>query len=149
MPTLEERIDRLESVSDQVKVSVIAVRPQKALPENVADLSALMANMGEADMPEVANFTTQDPATIFYTSGSTGYPKGVLSSHGNIITSLMSWELEAGLHAQEYEVEAPELDYQQAVLLGVPLFHATGSHAVMLMSYRAQRKMVTMFKWSA
>jgi long-chain acyl-CoA synthetase len=29
----------------------------------------------------------------------------------------------------------------------VPLFHATGSHAIFLQSYRAQRKIVSMYKW--
>ena len=36
---------------------------------------------------------------------------------------------------------------QPATLLAVPLFHATGSHAVYLQSYRAQRKIVSMYKW--
>ena len=29
----------------------------------------------------------------------------------------------------------------------VPLFHVTGSHAVFLLSYRAQRRIVSMYKW--
>ncbi|HEY3887737.1 MAG TPA: fatty acid--CoA ligase family protein, partial [Caulobacteraceae bacterium] len=36
---------------------------------------------------------------------------------------------------------------QPATLLAVPLFHVTGSHAVYLSSYRAQRKMVCMYRW--
>src|SRR5690606_27370391 len=38
-------------------------------------------------------------------------------------------------------------DVQPAALLGIPLFHATGSHAVYLSSYRAQRRLVCMHKW--
>jgi len=41
----------------------------------------------------------------------------------------------------------PEADSQPATLLAVPLFHATGSHAVSLMSYRQQRRLVCMYKW--
>ena len=33
--------------------------------------------------------------------------------------------------------------------MAVPLFHVTGSHAVYLASYRAQRKLVCMYKWDA
>ncbi|MSX22340.1 MAG: AMP-binding protein, partial [Actinobacteria bacterium] len=36
---------------------------------------------------------------------------------------------------------------QAATLLGIPLFHVTASHAVFLSSYRAQRKIVCMYKW--
>jgi long-chain acyl-CoA synthetase len=32
-------------------------------------------------------------------------------------------------------------------LLAVPLFHATGSHAVYLASYRPQRRIICMYKW--
>ncbi|MEH6912121.1 MAG: class I adenylate-forming enzyme family protein [Oceanicoccus sp.] len=146
----QERLDRLEPVRGDVDVHVIAIRPTKALGSGVVDLEELLANVGKVDMPSVDNFTAQDPATIFYTSGSTGHPKGVLSCHGNIISALLSWELEAGLHAAEFNVEAPEdPGYQLATLQGVPLFHVTGSHAVMLSCHRAQRKLVCMYKWDA
>jgi long-chain acyl-CoA synthetase len=146
----QERLDRLEPVRGDVDVHVIAIRPTKALGSGVVDLEDLLTNVGKVDMPSVDNFTAQDPATIFYTSGSTGHPKGVLSCHGNIISALLSWELEAGLHAAEFNVEAPEdPGYQLATLQGVPLFHVTGSHAVMLSSHRAQRKLVCMYKWDA
>jgi long-chain acyl-CoA synthetase len=44
-------------------------------------------------------------------------------------------------------VEIPEPETQPATLLAVPLFHATGSHAVFLSSYRSQRRIVSMYKW--
>jgi long-chain acyl-CoA synthetase len=43
--------------------------------------------------------------------------------------------------------QLPVPDEQQATLLAVPLFHATGSHAVYLSSYRSQRRIVSMYKW--
>ena len=46
--------------------------------------------------------------------------------------------------------EAPPPPPQQAAtLLAVPMFHATGSHAEYLASYRSQRKIVSMYKWDA
>ena len=65
----------------------------------------------------------------------------------NIISALLSWELDAQSALLIAGIEAPQLDYQPATLLAVPLFHATGSHAVYLASYRAQRKVVAMYKW--
>ena len=46
------------------------------------------------------------------------------------------------------EGRSPATPKQQPVtLLAVPLFHATGSHAVFLASFRQRRRIVYMFKW--
>ena len=101
---------------------------------------------------------SNDNATIFYTSGSTGFPKGVLSTHRNILATIFSWALVMTL---KREVEAAETELQSspdikttdapvnqsAILHCVPLFHVTGSHSGFLMSIIAGRKMVMMTKW--
>ena len=43
----------------------------------------------QAARPEV-DIAPDDHATIFYTSGTTGKPKGVLGTHRNICTNLIS-----------------------------------------------------------
>lgn len=145
-----ERLVRLAGCSDALSVACIAVRPSQ--PTAHAVLSDLLGDVGEVAMPLV-DFGPQDDATILYTSGSTGHPKGAVSCHRNIISALWSWELEGQIAALrsgalpliEAGKEPPAV--QPATLLAVPLFHATGSHAVYLMSYRAQRRMVCMYKW--
>ena len=52
-------------------------------------------------MPDVA-VAADDHATIMYTSGSTGHPKGALSSHRGILSALFSWML-LGLASQQVE----------------------------------------------
>jgi long-chain acyl-CoA synthetase len=59
----------------------------------------------------------------------------------------MSWELEGQIATTLSGVAPEEVPYQAATLLAVPLFHATGLLAVMLMSYRSQRKMIGLYKW--
>lgn len=142
----QERLDRLANCSDLLSIQTIAVRPTVAFGAGIASLDDLLRGMADVPMPEV-DLHPNDPATILYTSGSTGHPKGAVSCHRNIVTALLSWELEAQIGAMRYAIELTEPAHQPATLLAVPLFHATGSHAVYLASYRAQRKIVSMYKW--
>ena len=61
----------------------------------------------------------------------------------------MSWELDQASAIAMLPEAPPPPTHQVATLLAVPLFHATGSHAVYLASYRSQRKIVSMYKWDA
>ena len=142
----QERVDRFVAMSGRVDCEVVAVRPKMELPDGIADLADLLADLAPQDMP-AADVDPTDDAMILYTSGSTGHPKGAVSCHRNVIHALLSWELDGHSALLIAGEEAPVLDHQVATLLAVPLFHATGSHAVFLNSYRAQRKVVSMYKW--
>ncbi|MGH6972232.1 MAG: AMP-binding protein, partial [Caulobacteraceae bacterium] len=139
----EERLERLAACSPALKVASVSVRAKSPRP-GVRDMRELLA--GDADMPAV-EIGPDDPATMFYTSGSTGMPKGVVSSNRNVLAALLSWELDGQVALRLSGLEPPVQAVQPAALLAVPLFHVTGSHAVYLQSYRMQRKLVSMFKW--
>ncbi len=143
----QERLARLSQCQD-LSVSIIAVRPSAAEHPGIEFNEVIGKYAEDTPMPDV-DVQPEDPATIFYTSGSTGFPKGAVATHRNILSALFSWELDGQSNLLMNDLTPPELPYQAATLLAVPLFHATGSHAVFLMSYRAQRKMVSMYKWQA
>jgi len=146
-----ERLALLESMETPIDgLRVVAVR-HSGSPAADVELSERMAAIGAVPMPEV-DIAATDLALILYTSGSTGHPKGVLSNHHNVIVALMAWEVEYGaLTERPGNVVAPEegSGLVPATLLGIPLFHVLGLHAVFLASFRGQRKLVTMYKWDA
>ena len=92
----------------------------------------------------------EDDATLFYTSGTTGKPKGALGTHRNIVSNIMASGF-AATRAHLRRGEQPPVPDphapQKATLLSVPFFHATGSHAVMTPSLFAGAKLVLMRKW--
>ena len=100
-------------------------------------------------LPDVA-IAPDDDATIFYTSGTTGKPKGALASQRNINANIMASGC-AGARAFLRRGEtppAPDPDAsQRAMLLSVPFFHATGCFAILNPSLASGAKVVMMRRW--
>ncbi|MEZ7965045.1 MAG: class I adenylate-forming enzyme family protein [Pseudomonadales bacterium] len=143
----EERLARIAPIAENLGIQIIGTRYQNLDPNlECRSFSALLAQSTSTDL-SWATVSPDDYATIFYTSGSTGHPKGAVSCHRNIMSALFSWELDLAARQLELGVSPPPATEQPATLLAVPLFHATGSHGVFLQSYRAQRKMVSMYRW--
>lgn len=142
-----ERLERLALCDPIPEVAVIGVRTDALAATNAESWQAIQDRYADARMPD-ADVAPLDDATILYTSGSTGHPKGAVSCQRNIISALFSWELDARAAAMVVGLEIEEPETQPATLMAVPLFHATGSHAVFLSSYRAQRRLICMYKWN-
>ncbi len=143
-----ERLERLAQLEKQPKdLAVVAVRTPP--PVGGIAFEDLLAGGQRDTMPDIA-IAPDDDAIMLYTSGSTGHPKGAVSTHRNVLSALMSWELDGQAGVLMGTVAAPVPGGPQPkTLLAVPLFHVTGLHAVCLGSYRSHRRIVSMYKWDA
>ncbi len=107
------------------------------------------ASLPDAALPPV-DIGSDDDATIFYTSGTTGRPKGALGTHRNIITNLISLAISPARACLRRGEVPPQPDPdapKRAFLLSVPFFHATGCHSILVPNLAAGGKIVMMYKW--
>ncbi len=85
-----------------------------------------------------------DPAVIFYTSGTTGRPKGALSTHRTMIANLQNtiYTALAGAMANPGKSLLPSGGGQMASLLTSPLFHVSGCHSGLVVALAMGVKLV-------
>ena len=132
-----ERVARMAATCRRLGVRVIAVRsPADAGPGEGVDRYEDVVDLGRP-LPEV-EFGPESDATILYTSGTTGAPKGAVSPHRAVVQALMAFGCRQAIDFARGEGEparAPS-PYPPTLILAVPLFHVTGCIPVMLWAYR-------------
>ena len=103
------------------------------------------ADLAEVPLPDVA-IAPDDAATIFYTSGTTGKPKGALGSHRNLLTNGFSSAYSGAATVLRRGDPLPEPTIR-ASLLVIPMFHVTACSASMIPTIQAGLKIVLLHKW--
>ena len=123
---------------------------------NPAEEAELAKTASEGHAVDTSPTHPDDPASILFTSGTTGRVKGAVLSHRNLTTGLLSMQLSGVmvLHhmAAKYGM-APEAMMAaappQAVLLVYPLFHISGLGSAFLSPLFSGTKIVIMRRWDA
>jgi long-chain acyl-CoA synthetase len=145
-----ERLDRLRACPDQTGAMTLVGVRLPHMPADVIAWDAVIAHGGA--MPEV----TVDPdsdACIFYTSGTTGHPKGAQLTHRGCVANLMNLlyaGASSGLATERATGISPPAEPPVPVLLiTTPLFHVTANNCGTYSTTALGGALVLMYKWEA
>jgi len=130
----DKRCQFIRPFKDELGLTLISVRADSC----EADLkyADLLAKSHSETAPSV-DINPDDDFAIYYTSGSTGNPKGVILTHRGAISTLFSWSFIA-MAIKDARGGVSLFGDNPGILLGIPLFHVTGSHAIFLLSCEAR-----------
>jgi long-chain acyl-CoA synthetase len=150
----ERLTEHLPNCPDLVRAYVSRAREEIAHPlvttiESVLGAADDWGKLPDQALPDV-EILPDDDATIFYTSGTTGKPKGALATQRGVNSNILAGAV-AGARAFLRRGEAPPQPDpdapQRSSLISVPFFHVTGCFAVLNPSLAGGAKLVMLHKW--
>ncbi|MEE4277365.1 MAG: class I adenylate-forming enzyme family protein [Halieaceae bacterium] len=148
-----ERLQRFAELRDAYSgIRVVAVRCDDERPAWAEAWTSLVEGAGE--LPEISIDPDAD-ACIFYTSGTTGRPKGAQLTHRGCVSNVMNVAFmnavqpRALCHAAGVEPPTPGSQEPVRALLATPLFHVTANNCVAQAVTLTGGKLVHMYKWDA
>jgi acyl-CoA synthetase (AMP-forming)/AMP-acid ligase II len=123
-------------------------------PAPIAGATALESIIGGAkswmDLPaddrRLVEIDSDDDATIFYTSGTTGNPKGALGTHRNLVTNIMSGGFSAARSFVRRGEAIPEPTPRTSLTV-IPMFHVTACSAGLMGTMASGSTTIFMRKW--
>jgi acyl-CoA synthetase (AMP-forming)/AMP-acid ligase II len=147
-----ERLARLTDLPSSVER--LFVTRAESLPKGTHALEEIIAApAGWSDLPDRAlpdvPLLPEDDATIFYTSGTTGVPKGALGTHRALTTNIFAAPFSLARNQLRRGADPVAPRAQRVTLLVVPFFHSIGTFSVLLPNMAAGGKLVLMRKFDA
>lgn len=148
----EERWDRIRPHRSKLTglETVLVTRAADDLEEaraleDIIGTPMHFADLPARELPDV-EIEPEDDATIFYTSGTTGKPKGALGTHRNLCTNILSSGYNAAGAFMRRGEPLPE-PRPKVGLTVIPLFHVTACSAGLMGNLAAGNTMIFMHRW--
>jgi acyl-CoA synthetase (AMP-forming)/AMP-acid ligase II len=158
-----ERVERVVPILSKLRerhaMHLIAVRTEGSLPEgadhwnDVIDPATAPAGLPAADIDP------DDDSCIFYTSGTTGFPKGAQLTHRGSVHNLLNLgfmagvtaaaEAKAGAKAGKDAAPPADPNKQNVFMAPTPLFHVTANNCLLHPATLSGSKLVLTYKWDA
>lgn len=150
----DERQQRLADHYTQLPAlaHVLVARASSALEGRAARLEDVIGTphdwpaLPEQPFPAVS-VAPDDAATIFYTSGTTGNPKGALGTHRNLTTNILSSGYSGARQLLRRGEVPPAAPVARTMLTVIPLFHVTACSASMMGAIASGSTLIFMRKW--
>ena len=157
-----ERVERVLPVLDELRADaplhLMTVRYDGDLPADADRWEDVIDPAGApADLPAV-EIDPDDDACIFYTSGTTGFPKGAQLTHRGSVHNLLNLAFMttvAGMAAAKAGTPAAPavgddgLPKQNVFMAPTPLFHVTANNCLLHPATISGSRIVFTYKWDA
>jgi long-chain acyl-CoA synthetase len=158
----DERLERvmphLEKVREHAPMHVISVRTEGVLPDDASRWTDVVRPEDAPDALPDATIDPDDDACIFYTSGTTGFPKGAQLTHRGSVHNIMHlvfWAMATGMAdakavaagGREAPADPPPAPEQPVFMAPTPLFHVTACNCILHPATMAGGRVVLTYKW--
>lgn len=146
-----ERLQRLADAGPTAAAMIVARAPgstDAVMLEQLIGRIGEYAELSDTPLPD-PKLSPDDLATIFYTSGTTGRPKGAAGTHRNILTNYVNTGFRAARAAVRRgdPVPAAPSTAPRKLLLPMPFFHVTGFHSTLMPALANGATLHLMYKW--
>jgi len=152
---LERVLPHLEGLRAERPLPLIVVRHDGDLPDDAVRWTDVVDGASAPDSLPDATIDPDDDACIFYTSGTTGFPKGAQLTHRGCVHNILHLVFMTSLapivaqRSGTAPADPPPAPAQPVFLAPTPLFHVTACNCVLHPCTLAGGRIVFTYKWDA
>ena len=155
---LERVLPHLDALRAAAPLHVIAVRTDRELPDDASRWEDVVDPATAPDELPPATIDPDDDACIFYTSGTTGFPKGAQLTHRGSVHNLLHIVFMTAVTGAAAAKEAAESGTEAGpdttapagppvIMAPTPLFHVTANNCLLHPATLAGGTLVLTYKW--